>query len=95
MIADSRVGGKEMNEKEGRMLQRENELRRNWRTPSEKTVDFSPFQMRPTNFAFFFPWLPRSMARRRRPFVIADDKFDAFALISTLLPSHVGPAASR
>lgn len=53
-----------------------------------KKVDLSPlfpFQTRPTDLAIFF--FSRSIARRRRPFVIADDKFDGFALISALLPT--------
>lgn len=44
------------------------------------------FQTRPTNFALSSFFMV-SIARRRRPFVIADDKFDGFALISALLPT--------
>jgi len=55
LVRDER---KEMNEKEERMLQRENEIRRNWQwkhwNKRKKTVDFSPLRTRSTNFALFF-----------------------------------------
>lgn len=65
-------------------VQVENTVRR-----KSRLLPFFPFKhdLLTLLFLFFFSWFPQSITRRRRPFVIADDKFDGFALISALLPT--------